>query len=174
MQLARERWLSAHGSDQGPSASPAGHATGSLTGVVRGPGGLAVAGARVTATGRSGTVLAKSRASGRYLLPRLPAGHYTVRIANCAGASAPWSAFLWPQVPAGVVVAAGQVHALPAVTAVSENSDAAAVARSSAAEQAGTGAISGRVTGHGRPLKGICAAAERVGGGQGFGAVTVA
>jgi hypothetical protein len=182
MLMARMHWLSEHASPRERAASAAGlrrsnaassradggimssaigaasRADGALTGVVRGPGGRPVAGACVTATGPSGTVLARSRAQGRYILPGLPSGQYALNISNCVSSTA-LRTYIWPRLRAKVAIGLGQVKALPAVTAYP--ADAAPAVRSSASpSQAGTGGISGRVTGRGHPLKEICAVAE--------------
>ncbi len=180
MLSARAHWLSEHAAvrqraaiaaDLRSAVAAAGRADGVLTGIVRGLDGRPVAGACITATGPSGPVLARSRANGRYLLPGLRSGRYSVSISNCAS-SASSRTYVWPLLPASVALGTGQRKALPAATAIPANG-AAAVARSTAsASQSGTGGISGRVTGRSHPLKGICATAERVGGGQGEGALT--
>jgi hypothetical protein len=80
MLMARAHWLSEHAGVRERAALAAGlrgagravrHPDGALTGIVRGLDGRPVAGACVTATGPSGTVLARSRANGRYILPGL-------------------------------------------------------------------------------------------------------
>ncbi len=183
MLMARAHWLSEHAGVQQRAAiaaglrsavSAVGRADGALTGIVRGPDGRPVAGACVTATGPSGTVLARSRANGRYILPGLLPGQYAVHISSCAtSATAAAATYLWPGLPATVALASSQVKALPAVTAIpSGEAPVKAIRPGASASKAGTGGISGRVTGGGQPLKGICAAANRVGGGQGEGAVT--
>ena len=80
--------------------------------------------------------------------------------------------YLWPGLPAKVGLGIGQAKALPAVTAIPFGAAAVKPRLAASASKAGTGGISGRVTSGGQPLKGICAAANRVGGGQGEGAVT--
>ena len=186
MLMARAHWLSKHAGvgDRAAIAAglrsavaAAGRANSALTGVVRGLGGQPVAGACVTATGPSGTVVARSRANGRYILPGLRSGDYAVYIGTCAGTAATASAapqtYVWPQLPATVALGTGQTKALPEVTAIpSARAAAKAMRPGTSASKTGTGGISGRVTGGGQPLKGICVAANRVGGGQGEGAVT--
>jgi len=182
MLMAREHWLSEHAGVRelaalGDAVAAVGRANGALTGIVRGLGGRPVAGACVTATGPSGTVLARSRANGRYILPSLRSGQYAINISNCAGtatsASAAPGTYLWPRLPAKVALGTGQVKALPAVTAIPVGDAAVETMRSSAsASQSGTGGISGRVSGGGHPLKGICTVAEPVHSGFGRGAVT--
>jgi len=186
MLMAREHWLREHAGVRERAAlaaglrgavSAVGRANGALTGTVRGLDGRPAAGACVTATGPSGMVLARSRANGRYILPGLRSGQYAISISNCAGtavsASAAPGTYLWPRLPVKVALGTGQVKALPAVTAIPGGGAAVATMRSSAsASQSGTGGISGRVSGGGHPLRGICAVAEPVQGGFGRGAVT--
>ena len=99
MLQARARWLREHGTSQqravaaaalrGALARATGPANGMLTGVVRGIDGRPVAGACVSATGPSGTVLGRSRSNGRYILPGLRSGAYAVHIGDCARRSQP-------------------------------------------------------------------------------------
>ncbi|MGN6792717.1 MAG: carboxypeptidase-like regulatory domain-containing protein, partial [Streptosporangiaceae bacterium] len=170
MLMARAHWLSEHAgvrkraaiaADLRSAVSAAGRADGALTGLVRGLDGRPVAGACVTATGPSGQVLARSRANGRYILPGLRSGQYAVSISNCAS-SASSQTYVWPQLPTAVALRTGQRRVLPAVTAIPANGAAAVARWTASASQSGTGGISGRVTGRGHPLKGICATAERV------------
>src|SRR5712692_5194190 len=188
--FAREQWLRAEQVAGGGPASVdraeariraavlgAGRRTGVLTGVARGAGGRSVAGACVTATGPTGSTTARSRADGRYVLAGLTAGQYALRISNCgsaAGASgSEATTALWPGLPARVALGSGQVKSLPAVTLLPAGGLAAVVRSASpSASRAGTGGISGRVTGNGKPLQGICVAAWRAGGGSGRGAAT--
>ncbi len=190
LALARENWLRSHGRGQIGTAAIAAATTGTagagagnrrmstLTGVVHGQGGRPVPGACVTASGPFGTATAKTRADGRYVLSGLRPGNYAIRISDCPGTShsstgLPTS-FLWPSLPTQVAVGSGQVRTLPPVTALPQASQAARELRvGSSANRAGTGSISGVVTGRGHPLKGICAEADRVGGGSGRFAATL-
>lgn len=58
-------------------------AAGAIAGVVRGVGGVGLLGACVLATGPAGTTPAATRAGGRYLIPRLLPGRYTVSYSDC-------------------------------------------------------------------------------------------
>ncbi|HEX6930702.1 MAG TPA: carboxypeptidase-like regulatory domain-containing protein [Streptosporangiaceae bacterium] len=181
---ARERWLSEHGTSQQRAAAGAalraaiaratGPADGVLTGIVRDLDGRPVSGACVTATGPSGSVIARSRANGRYLLPGLRSGQYVVHITGCANSrGAIPRTYLWPRLPASVSLGTGQVKVLPAVTAITAGSGAFGAIRSGPpAREAGTGGISGRVTGAGHPVQGICVVAEPVRTGFGRAAPT--
>ena len=126
-----------------------------LTGVVHGLDGRPVPGACVTASGPFGAVTARSRADGRYVLPGLHPGQYSVRVSDCASTSRSASAspmsFLWPGLQAQVALGSGQVRALPPVTVLPAASRMARERRvGSAAGRAGTGSISGVVTGRSR------------------------
>jgi Carboxypeptidase regulatory-like domain len=180
LALARERALSGHLNAQTAAAaiatgiraadSGAAHQRASmLTGVVRGLGGRPLAGACITATGPLGTIVARSRTDGRYVLAGLSPGQYSLRASDCATTGAP-TATTWPGLPARVTVGSAQVRTLPPVSVLPAS--AGMIQAGSAGNQAGTGSISGRVTGGGHPLQGICAEADRVGGGSGRGAVT--
>src|SRR5262249_53761355 len=129
-----------------------------------------VAGACVTATGPSGSVVRRSGADGRYVLPGLPAGQYTQRIIDCAGLARPGTSAqlaLWPGLPTKVKLGSGQVRTLPAAMLRSAGTAAASLQRPDAAPGlASTGGISGQVTGKGHPLQGVCVAADRPGGGS--------
>jgi Carboxypeptidase regulatory-like domain len=190
LALARENWLRSHGRGQtgagaiGSAGVPALglepriRRLGMLTGVVHGLGGQPLPGVCVTAAGPFGAVTARSRADGRYILAGLRPGNYAMGIRACPGASQQSTGspttFLWPGLQTHVELGAGQVETLPPVTAVPAGSAASIAMRSSSASaQAGTGAISGIVSGRGRLLNGICVAAYRVGGGSGRGAVTL-
>jgi hypothetical protein len=184
MALAR---LMAARSARERALRPAEPVTGVITGFVNGIGLRPFAGACVTATGpaaatpggsgksspRASTAAERSRTAasrrdGRYLLADLRPGRYTLRIGGCPGdgmpaSRAPMSVF-WPDPPTAVTVLAGQVRTLPSATAwigqYGLKSDRPGPSRASAA-RTGTGSISGRVTGDGRPLAHICAVALR-------------
>jgi Carboxypeptidase regulatory-like domain len=140
-----------------------------LTGVVRGPDGRPLRGACITATGPAGTTVARSRTDGRYILAGLSPGQYTLQASDCAAAGSP-TATLWPGLPARVTVGSAQVRTMPLVSVLPAS--ARMIQAGSVVGQASTGGISGRVTGGGHPLLGICAVAYRVGGGSGGSAVT--
>src|SRR5262249_25729654 len=88
---------------------------------------------------------------------------------ECASAGSP-TATEWPGLPARVTLGSAQVKTMPPVSVTPAT--ARMIQASPAANQAGTGSISGRVTGGGHPLQGICAEADRVGGGSVRSAVT--
>ncbi len=142
-------------------------AAGVITGLVKGIGGSPFAGACLTATSPGRSVTAASRSDGRYVLAGLRPGRYTLRIGGCPGDGMPGSrtpiSVLWPHPPAVVTVVAGQVMTLPPATAwlgwYGLTGDRAAAQRVASGTK--TGGISGRVTGHGRPLAHICAVAVR-------------
>src|SRR5262249_52350683 len=178
--LARQRALSGHLSAQAAAAaiatgiraanSGAAHQRASmLTGVVRGLGGRPLRGAGITATGPSRTVVARSRTDGQYILAGLSPGQYTLRASDCAASGSPTTTS-WPGLPAPVMLGSAQVRTMPPVSVVPAT--ARMIQARSAANQAATGSISGRVTGGGHPLQGICAVAYRGGGGSGGSAVT--
>jgi Carboxypeptidase regulatory-like domain len=149
---------------------------GILTGIVRRPDGRPLRGACVTATGPDGSTFAVSRADGRYLLPNLPAGQYSLRVRDCARPASSGSVLsnaAWPGLPARVTLLAGQIRTLPSVTmTVGDSALSAATKVRPAVTASSQGSIAGKVTGHGHALAGICAQALRVGGGQGRDAVT--
>jgi hypothetical protein len=150
---------------------------GALTGVVRGADGVPVAGACVTATGPSGSLVRRSGSDGRYMLAGLPVGQYTLRVSDCAGPArtegSPAKLALWPGLPTKVMLGSGQVRTLPAVMLRPAGAAAASLQRQAAAPgRATTGGISGRVTGKGNSLQGVCVVADRVGGGFGRSAET--
>jgi hypothetical protein len=149
---------------------------GLLIGLVRGPGGSPVAGACVTATGPSGSTITRSRADGRYMMAGLPPGEYALRVSQCASSSAGAgfmpSTALWRGLPARVTLRAGQVRTLPPVTLWTAGAAAGAQRSAAAPARAGTGTISGRVTGKGHPLQGVCVEAFPVHGGNVPGAQT--
>lgn len=182
LALARQRWLhgrldartAAAAVDAGlraASVGAAGPRASLLTGVVRGPGGRPLPGACITAVGPAGSIVARSRTDGRYVLAGLSPGRYTLRASDCAAAGSPITT-IWPGLQARVTVGSGQAATMPPVSVVPAS--ARMIQAGSAAHPTGTGGIiSGRVTGRGHPLQGICAEADRIGGGNGGGAVTL-
>ncbi len=143
--------------------------TGVLTGVVRSMTGKPFAGACVTAAGEAGGASAETTADGRYLLSGLRPGRYALRVVPCpaAGAAARGAGAvgLWPGLPALVAVRAGRIATLPPVTIAQRNRARPELVPASASARSKTGSISGLVTGHGRPLRGICVEADPVNGG---------
>jgi len=79
---------------------------------------------------------------------------------------------LWPGLPATVVVRAGQLATLPPATIRDVGRLRLAPRRPSGPASTKTGSISGRVTGNGRPLAGICVDAFPANGGVGGEAIT--
>jgi protocatechuate 3,4-dioxygenase beta subunit len=143
----------------GGADSPA-PGTGMIAGAVRGIAGAAFGGACVRASGPAGIRTVMTHADGRYVIGGLKPGGYRLRIDNCTGDS-PLS-YAWPGSRPVVTVLAGQVRTLAPARAW--QSDGPGLAGGRARAQAATpkaGSISGRVTGHGRPLRGICAFAVR-------------
>ena len=140
--------------------------TGVITGFVQGVARTPFTGACVTAMGPAGGVTAASGPNGRYVLAGLRPGRYTLRIGGCPGGGqpgprAPISA-AWPNVPVAVTVLPSHVTALPPAIAWPTGSYSLTGGRAPAwpaVARAKTGSISGRVTGHGRPLANICAVA---------------
>jgi protocatechuate 3,4-dioxygenase beta subunit len=167
-----------------PSSRPSGRA-GVITGTVTGAGHKPLAGACVVASGPAGAAMAMTNPEGRYAINPLRPGRYTLHFSDC---SAPgryldqWSGGV--QTPAGassLAVAAGRVRDAGRVTLHSITSAIAAAGTriavqtsgagsasaapgrpirvGTSASAAGKGAIAGRVTGNGKPLKGICVSA---------------
>jgi hypothetical protein len=105
-----------------------------------------------------------SHPDGRYILGGLRPGQYRLRIADCAGVGQPAGgvpiSYSWPGMTGVVTVTAGQVSTLPTAAAWREAQYGLGQDRSGsqpASARAATGSISGRVTGHGHPLRDICA-----------------
>jgi hypothetical protein len=150
-----------------PPGARSGARTGVIAGVVHDVTGGPFRGACVTATGPAGYAVAVSRRDGRYLLSGLRPGKYSLHATVCAGArnatGRPRVVSVWPGLPAMVAVRAGQITTLtPATIGEATRFVSRPV---SAVLRAKTGSISGHVTGHGRPLRGICVAAIPVGSG---------
>jgi Carboxypeptidase regulatory-like domain len=157
---------------------------GAITGIVAGTGHKPLAGVCVFASGPAGGAMAMTHPDGRYSINPLRAGHYTLHFSDCAAPGRyldQWSG--GGQTPAGassLAVAAGRVRnagrvtlqaTASAVAASSLKTPAASGASSPSAAPRrpvmtgtsalapGKGAIAGRVTGRGKPLKGICVSA---------------
>lgn len=142
--------------------------TGTLTGVVSGITSAPVRRACITATGPAGSRTVVSAPNGRYVLRNLRPGGYTVRI-GCRGAvslNGDSVSYAWPGLPRVVTVLPGQIRLLsPArmwragalnAAGAQLQAQSSSLAASTATR---TGSISGRVTGHGRSLRDICALA---------------
>jgi hypothetical protein len=170
---------------------------GTLVGSVAGFDGQRVAGACVTAVGAGRSVTTAAAPDGTFRLAGLTAGAYALEYRVCAGTGrsltsssgylTTWSGGTSTQSTAArVQVAAGQVRhvavvmlrpANPAATIAAGQAsfrrELAANARGlSAAAQAKTGEISGKVTGKGKALRGICVIVVPAGSGQGYGATS--
>jgi Carboxypeptidase regulatory-like domain len=169
-----------------PIASSGVSGAGAITGFVAGSGHEPLVGACVIASGPSGDAMAMTRPDGRYTLTALRPGKYTLHYSDC---SAPgryldqWSGGKFvPDGASSIVVAAGRVrsagrvtlHATSSLPAASNfaapNSAPALPGPAQAGTSAtapGTGAISGKVTGRGTPLRGICVEVFPRRGGRG-------
>jgi hypothetical protein len=137
-----------------------GTTTGTLTGVVSGIAGAPAGGACITATGPAGARTVISAPDGRYVLRNLRPGGYTMRI-GCGSLPA---SYAWPGLPRVVLVLPGQIRMLAparmwqAGALGPASGQPQALSKSAATSGAArTGSISGRVTGHGHPLRDICA-----------------
>ena len=151
--------------------------TGMLTGVVRSGTGRPYAGACVQAFGPAGDTSAVTRADGRYLLTGLRPGQYRLRAGMCGTARRTPGHVpvisLWRGLPATVTVRAGQLATLPPATVRDGGRLRLAPRRTGGLASTKTGSISGRVTGNGRPLAGICVDAfPASGNGEGGEAIT--
>jgi hypothetical protein len=154
-------------------AAMRGTRTGTLTGVVAGITGAPFGGACITATGPAGSRTVISDPDGRYVLRNLRPGGYRLRIDWCgigeSLAGRMHFGYAWPGLPPVVAVLPGQVRVLATAriwpASLSGPASGQPQARSAGAG-ARTGSISGRVTGHGRPLADICAVAFHVFTGQ--------
>jgi len=148
--------------------------TGIIAGVVRSMAGMPFAGACITATGPSGSPRAVSRSDGRYMLTGLRPGRYELTANVCARSRDAGSrvAILWARQSPMVLVQAGQVARLMPATVEGASLFRPGARPAAAPGSTGTGSISGLVTGHGRPLRGICVEADPVNGGQGGFATT--
>jgi hypothetical protein len=157
---------------------PSARGVGAITGVVDGAGGKPLTGACVVASGAGSSVLAVTTSDGRYTLTGLLAGSYTLRYSACAARgnyADQWSGGAsWPDSAAKVSIAAGQERELATVTlrpavpsgpavppAIARLKSAIAVPglnpqAMTAGAGKGSGAISGTVTGGGKPLGNVC------------------
>ncbi len=140
-------------------ASAAGRA-GGITGLVH-AAGIPVDQVCVSAIGAAGIASTRVLPSGRYLLSGLRPGHYRLRIGHChsqPGEYAGLSGLLWPGQQANVTVSAGQLLTPPAATwwQLSPTRLAPAKPTGSSAAARMRSSVAGLVTGHGKPLRGIC------------------
>lgn len=148
--------------------------TGIITGLVRSPAGTPVGDACVSAAGSADNAIARTRANGRYLLTGLRPGRYRVRLGRCtttgrATAGSPVIS-LWPGLTGAVTVRAGQLVTLTPATL--EQAGLLPHRPLAVSATTKTGSISGRVTGNGKPLGGLCVEANPVNGGLGGFATT--
>lgn len=169
---------------------------GVITGVVDGAGGRPLTGVCVVASGPGGSAAAMTRSDGRYSLGGLRPGGYTLHYSACGAGGQymdQWSGgALSPGSAATVTIAHGQARELAPVTLRTTTSaipaatpraiarllsgsgirpaalaaKAAKVASSAVPSSTGKGAIAGKVTGGGKPLKGICVIAYGASFGQ--------
>ena len=165
--------------------------TGVIAGRVVGFDGQLVPGACVTAAGRAGTATAAAAPGGAFRLAGLAAGSYALEYRDCGAPRrylTTWSGGTSTQSTAArVQVSAGHLRGVPVMMLRPANPAAAiaagqasfrhALAASSrtlsSAAAAKTGQISGRVTGKGKPLNGICVeVGPASGNGEGFGSFT--
>ncbi len=181
--------------DRGPALTTAAQRTtqvrgsGSITGVVLGPGGLPVAGACVSAVGSSRSLTTTAAPDGRFAVTGLAPGSYVLAYRDCADPArylTTWSGGGLSQLAAArVVVRAAQDRAVPVMTlrpadpaallrsvASWQRALAAASAKATAAAASRSGEITGTVTGAGKPLRGICILAGSVSGNFGYAART--
>ena len=163
---------------------------GAITGSVTGFDHQSVAGACVTAVSGGRTLTTTAAADGTFRLAGLAVGGYALEYRDCAGAGrylTTWSGGATTLSKAArVQVAAGQTRHVPAVMLRPVNPAAAIAARQasfqralaassrsvSAAAAAKTGQISGKVTGKGKPLGGICLIVTAVNGPHSYDAQT--
>jgi hypothetical protein len=146
--------------------------TGIISGVVRSAGGAPASGVCVTALGHAARAMTRTGPDGRYLLGGLRPGQYRITVAACASASRPSSqaaiGAYWTSGPASVTVSAGKIiNPAPISTLYLDFASLTGSAHqtlSAGAIRAKRGSISGRVTGYGRPLRGVCAVAVPVRG----------
>ena len=163
---------------------------GVITGSVAGVDGQPAAGACVTALGSGRSVTTAAAPDGTFRLAGLAVGSYALEYRDCAAAGrylTSWSGGAATQnAAARVQVSAGQVRHVPAVMLRPVNPAAAVAARQasfrralaagsrslSSPAAAKTGQISGKVTGKGKPLGGICLIVTEVVGPQSYSAQT--
>ena len=141
--------------------------TGMITGLVRSGTGRPFDGACVSASGPAGSAIARTKPNGRYFLTGLRPGRYRMRVASCATSRAAGSAMisLWPGLAGAVAVRAGQLVTLTPATLEQAGLLPPRPLAVSAATK--TGSISGRVTGNGKPLAGLCVEADQPSSGAG-------
>ncbi|HEY2080003.1 MAG TPA: carboxypeptidase-like regulatory domain-containing protein, partial [Streptosporangiaceae bacterium] len=171
---------------------------GAITGRVVGFDSRPVTGACVTAVGRAGSVTAAAAPDGTFRLADLAAGSYALEYRDCSAAGrnltsasgylTTWSGGTSTQISAArVQVTAGQIRHVPVMMLRPANPAAAIAAGQasfrrelaangrtvSTATAAKTGKISGKGTGKGKRLSGVCVEVSPASGnGVGFGAVT--
>jgi hypothetical protein len=158
-----------------------GQQSAAITGSVVGFDGQPVTGACVTAVGAGRSVTAAAAPDGTFRLVDLPAASYALEYRDCTPAGRDltsslgylpsWSGGASTQSAAArIQVGAGQVQHVPVMTLQPANTAAAIAAQQasfqhtlaangrtlSAAAAAKTGQISGKITGKGKPLSGIC------------------
>ena len=169
--------------EPGPLAVPAGEnvllagpdaglKTGIIAGVIAGITGAPGGKACVSATGSAGRKTVLSQSDGRYRIGGLLPGAYRLRVEGCPGAgtgAAPSAiSYAWPGLPPLVTVLAGHVVSVAPARVWQADAFGLASGRSqtgAAIAPSRTGTISGRVTGHGHPLRDICVfAIQRFGG----------
>jgi hypothetical protein len=145
--------------------------TGIISGVVRTPIG-SPAGSCVTAVGRDSRAISRTGPEGRYVLGGLRPGRYRLSASACANTTRASRHTLmsvtWTQGSTTVTVHATQVSTPAPISLwyVGKNWLAAPRRQTLPATdgaRSGTGSISGRVTGRGRPQPGVCAVAISVG-----------
>ena len=170
----------------GPAAT---QRTGTISGTVLAVGGQPIAGACVTAVRAAVSVTTTAAPDGTFVLAGLVPGSYALEYRDCAATAKympAWSGGMaWRSAAAQVRVAAYQIRHVPVMmlkpmhaetvlagTARFRQMLAASNRSLSAAAAATTGRISGRVTGNGKPLGGICVSAFPVKSGRGYGATT--
>jgi hypothetical protein len=164
--------------------------TGVIAGRVAGFNGQPAAGVCVTAAGRAGSATVAAAPDGAFRLAGLAAGSYALKYRGCAPpgrhlTGLPGGAAVLPRT-ARAQVAAGQVEHVPVIMLRPANPAAAVAAGQAsfrralaasgrsvtAAAAAKTGRVSGRVTGKGKPLRGICVEVSPTGNGEIFGATS--
>jgi hypothetical protein len=170
---------------------------GVITGVIAGAHNRPLTGACVIAVGPAGSSIAMTARDGRYVLAGLRPGQYKLHFSDCSDAGRyldKWSGgAASPQGAVPVAVAVGQVRDAGRVTLRSALPSAApspaarsallrwtrllrprstGALRGASAGLVGTGAIAGTVTGHGKPLHGICVVAYANSFGQAVTAKT--
>ncbi len=146
--------------------------TGVISGVIHSAADLTLGGACVTASKPGARATAKTGPDGRYVLGGLRPGQYRISVGACASRPSGHEliSVYWTSGSTSVTVRAGRISDPAPISTwhldLSSVTAAAHQAPSTSTASAKTGSISGLVTGHGRPLRGICAAAIPVHEGQ--------